>query len=307
MYPLRFVPLYKNLLWGGNRLCSYRALPKSGTFAESWEISDRQEGMSVVARGPLRGKTLFELVSLNKEKLLGKGRNWKRFPLLLKIIDAKEPLSVQVHPFVGPEAKNEGWIFLGEKPSSVFAGWKGKEWKTTGDEHKLVEALEKISVCRGDFLYIPGGVVHSIGKSSFLLEVQNNANTCYRLYDWKRRDAAGVERPLQIEEAISCIDWKKKALHIPSKDFGKFRCEHFSLCPFSFSKNVSERVDPSSFLLFFFEEGEGTIRTEEGEDSYSPMTTFLIAADSKEVFFQPNFPTRGFKITLPLEEKRTSG
>lgn len=209
MEPILLEPAYQNYVWGGNRIPSYfqRALPE-GRYAESWEVSDRLEGMSLIANGASKGMTL-------KEYLQG-----KKFPLLIKIIDAKENLSVQIHPdeqaairFNG-EPKTEMWIAL--ERSTVYAGMQDGVTKTDFLEaikHNSVDSLlRKFVLEKGEAIFIPAGLVHAICGDSLLLEVQQNSNTTYRLYDWGR-----VGRALHLEEGLSCIHWdRQKPTVIPA-------------------------------------------------------------------------------------------
>ena len=217
MYPIRFEPIYQTYVWGGDRISQRYgrdiALPR---VAESWEISDREDGMSVVANGAFKGKTIHQLVEELGEDLLGLGQTMKRFPVLCKIIDAKENLSIQVHPdettapkFKG-ESKDEMWVMLDE--GSVLAGMKPetdeKALKKAIEKEKAEELLEKYDLKKGDAVNIPGGRVHAICAGALLYEVQQNSNTTYRLYDW------GRPRELHLKEGLASIRWDDKS---PSK------------------------------------------------------------------------------------------
>lgn len=218
MYPIRLDPAYQHYVWGGERIQSYfhREIAP-GRYAESWEVSDRNEGMSVVANGPWKGKTLNDILLIGKEKIVGKGKSWDPFPLLLKVIDSKEHLSLQVHPDeeasqrLGGQSKSEMWIAL--EKSSVYVGLK--EGVTRADfiqgidEGKVEHLLRKIDLEKGESIYIPAGQVHSICAGALLLEVQQNSNTTYRLYDWGRKG-----RELHLEAGLSSINFEKSQ---PSK------------------------------------------------------------------------------------------
>jgi mannose-6-phosphate isomerase len=214
MYPILFEPIYQDYIWGGDKMAKHlgRVVDKE-RIAESWEVSDRADAMSVVANGPWKGKSLNELVAEQGEKLLGVGRSFQRFPLLLKIIDAKEPLSIQVHPDelvaadLNGEPKTEMWVALDS--ALVYAGLAKesnpqqflKDLKTKHPE----DFLEKLSLKRGEAVYIPGGRIHAICAGSFLFEVQQNSNTTYRVHDWDRKG-----RELHLDKAMAAIHWNDK-------------------------------------------------------------------------------------------------
>ena len=219
-YPLLLQPIYKDYLWGGSRIArQYNRLETPEVCAESWEVTDRPEGMSVVTNGYLKGKSLGELVASMGEDLLGKQVQSSLFPLLIKIIDAKKALSVQVHPndanahLTGGEAKTEMWIVLDAAPgASIYAGLKpgvtAKEFELALSENRLeTVALASVPAVAGRAVYVPGGRVHAIGAGCLLLEVQQNSNTTYRVYDWGRVDSDGNPRELHLEQALKVIDW----------------------------------------------------------------------------------------------------
>ena len=219
LQPLKLVPTYKDYLWGGDRIPRHfgRALPP-GIYAESWEVSDRPEGMSVVSEGPFVGRTLAELVRTHGEDLLGRGVAADRFPLLVKLIDAKQALSVQVHPNdasaaqFGGEAKTEMWYVLAADPGAfVYCGFKpGVDEAALRVALKaggVEDLLKRIPVAAGDAVFMPGGCVHAIGAGCLLYECQQNSNTTYRLYDFGRLGPDGKPRALHIEESIKVIDW----------------------------------------------------------------------------------------------------
>lgn len=201
----RLVPSYQNYVWGGNRIPHHfgRTLPE-GRYAESWEVSDRTEGMSRIENGP----TFQELI---KSGVLG--RTWEKFPILVKIIDAKENLSVQIHPDeesairLKAEPKSEMWIAL--ERSSVYAGLQDgvteSDFLRALKKNELESLLKKFVLEKGEAINIPAGTIHAICGDSLLLEVQQNSNTTYRLYDWGR-----VGRELHLEAGLSCVHWERQ-------------------------------------------------------------------------------------------------
>lgn len=228
--PLRFHPVYQPYIWGGDKLRSHvgRMDTPSGIVAESWEISDREDGMSVVSEGPLAGKTLRELIEADSEGMLGSSASGGVFPLLIKVLDAAQTLSVQVHPNdetaakFGGEAKTETWYILEAEPDAcvycgVAPGVTAKKFRKAIKENQLEPLLKKIPVQAGDAIFVPGGRVHAIASGCLLLEVQQNSNTTYRIYDWGRVDDKGKGRELHIDQAlqVSILEEEEDALTPP--------------------------------------------------------------------------------------------
>ena len=181
LYPMLFHPVYKDYLWGGDRIRDYfkRDIP-SGIYAESWEISERDEGMSIVENGLYAGISFKKVIAHDPANILGSKREHDHFPLLIKILDAKEKLSVQVHPdeaaavTYGGEAKSEMWYLLGEEDTSVFCGLKKgvsrREFCQAIDEENVAALLRELPVSKGDAIYVPGGTVHAINAPSLILK-----------------------------------------------------------------------------------------------------------------------------------------
>ncbi|MCX7819291.1 MAG: class I mannose-6-phosphate isomerase [Kiritimatiellae bacterium] len=221
--PLRFQPVYQSYIWGGDRIAHKygRDLPP-GIYAESWEVSDRSEGMSVVAAGPLAGRTLRELMEADPIAMIGREAPGARFPLLVKLIDARERLSVQVHPDDataarwGGEPKTEAWYVLEAAPGAVlYAGLRPGTDRAALEEAvrtgRIEDLLNVVPVRAGDALFIPAGRVHALGAGILLLEVQQNSNTTYRLYDWGRVGHDGRPRETHVAQAIRAIRWHDTA------------------------------------------------------------------------------------------------
>jgi len=218
LYPLLFKPVYKDYLWGGNRIAhDYGRQGTPAICAESWEISDRPEGMSVVINGHLKGRTLRSLVEEFGPALLGTDSTETSFPLLIKLIDARKDLSVQVHPGTqhrgDGEPKTEMWYLLDAPPSSViYAGLKPgvtqeRFMDALSNQRLEQDALAAVPAKPGRAIFVPGGRVHAIGAGCLLLEIQQNSNTTYRVYDWNRTDEQGNPRQLHLEQALEVIDW----------------------------------------------------------------------------------------------------
>lgn len=221
MYPLRFDPIYKEKLWGGRRLADLpgRELPP-GRIGESWDIASHQHGTSAVARGPLKGMRLDELYQRDPAALVGSrhAAEFDRFPLLVKLIDAGDDLSVQVHPDdcyaelheAGDQGKSELWYVLAAEPGARII--YGLEPDTTKDsvrralaEGRLEECLREVPVLPGEMYEVPAGLVHALGRGVLVAEIQQNSDTTYRLYDWGRLDAQGQSRELHITKALDVM------------------------------------------------------------------------------------------------------
>lgn len=229
-YPLRFHAVYKDYIWGGRSLADLgKILPEGKRVAESWEISAHPHGVSVIANGPLAGIGLTDACRKLGQSLLGtrlSGKDLDRFPLLIKLIDAHDRLSVQVHPDddyagrheSGETGKNEMWYVVAAGPDArliagVRPGVDRAAFAAALAAGTCLDLLQEIPVKAGDALNIPSGLVHAIGKDLVICEIQQNADTTYRVFDYNRRDDSGQTRPLHIEKALDVIDFSR---HDPS-------------------------------------------------------------------------------------------
>ena len=242
--PIVFAPIYQERPWGGRALQEHygRHLRPGALIGEAWEVVDRPEAQSVVSEGTHTGTTLHSLWKEHRTAVFGETTTKsERFPLLIKLLDARETLSVQVHPprleagNNGAEPKNEWWYILEAEPgAAVYAGFK-KGVDRAALEHALktgeVESLlHRIPVKKGDSIYIPVGRCHAIGAGCLIAEVQQNSDTTYRIFDWNRVGLDGQARPLHIAESLACIDFSD---HEPSLDpplrQTAFGCEFFGV------------------------------------------------------------------------------
>jgi mannose-6-phosphate isomerase len=219
--PLAFEPIFIERMWGGRRLESefHKKLPPRKRIGESWEIVDRCEAQSVVAGGPLRGRTLHELWTQHRQEIFGDVPDTPRFPLLIKILDAQEKLSLQVHPpenvasRLGGEPKSEFWYVADADPDAeLFLGFREPITRDRFEEKlrygTVIDHVHRIAVQAGDAVFLPAGRVHAIGAGTLLIEIQQNSDTTYRAFDWNRTNpATGTKRDLHVEQAIQCIDF----------------------------------------------------------------------------------------------------
>lgn len=234
LYPLRFKPVYKDYIWGGRSLADLgKILPGTGIVAESWEISGHPNGPSIIANGPLAGRSLPDVVLSLGRTLLGSipsEHDLARFPLLIKLIDAHDQLSVQVHPDDnyarihehGEDGKNEMWYVVSARPGArlvagVRPGVKPECFLAAIKDGTCLDLLQSIPVKAGDVVNIPAGLVHAIGDGLVICEIQQNSDTTYRVYDYDRRDGEGKLRPLHIEKAMQVINFNSSgASHLIS-------------------------------------------------------------------------------------------
>ena len=219
--PLTFRPIFMERIWGGRKLAELfgKKLPANKRIGESWEIVDRPEAQSVVARGPRKGKTLHELWKEGRSLIFGEVPNAPRFPLLIKLLDAHEKLSLQVHPpeqvarKLGGEPKTEFWYVAAADPGAELLLGFCKPSTRVQFENALREGtaadyVHKIRVKPGDAAFLPAGRLHAVSAGNLLIEVQQNSDTTYRVFDWNRRDDSGQPRQLHVKQAMASIDFK---------------------------------------------------------------------------------------------------
>jgi mannose-6-phosphate isomerase len=224
-HPLTFAPILKSRIWGGTRIasCLGREIPPNQqSVGESWELCDRADDQSRVNHGPHLGTTLNDLWENHRQTVFGKSAHTnpsKRFPLLFKILDATDTLSVQVHPpthlcqLLKGEPKTEAWHLLDATPNAcIYAGFSRPELCQEIFQYHLKEGtveslLHRIPVRTGDTFFIPSGRCHAIGAGCLIAEIQQNSDTTYRLFDWNRTDSEGQPRELHVDQALACIDF----------------------------------------------------------------------------------------------------
>ncbi|MCX6901965.1 MAG: class I mannose-6-phosphate isomerase [Verrucomicrobia bacterium] len=219
---MTFHPIVKERIWGGRNLerLYQRPLPPGTLIGESWEISDRPEGVSVIANGPLGGRSLRWLMEEHGKEVLGEAPAAAngRFPLLVKILDAQEKLSLQVHPpaavagQLGGEPKTEMWYIAEAAPQAeLFAGLKRgvtrDEFERRVRDGTVADCFHRLPVRTGDAMFLPSGRVHAIGAGLVIFEIQQNSDTTYRVFDWNRVGQDGQPRELHIPQALASLDF----------------------------------------------------------------------------------------------------
>jgi mannose-6-phosphate isomerase len=306
---MKFKPVYKDYIWGGRRLADRygRDIP-GGRCAESWEISAHPDGPSVVASGPLAGRSLSELARDFPAELLGTKYVGQPFPLLIKLIDAEQDLSVQVHPhdenahLTGGQPKTEAWYILDCQPGAqLIAGLAegvDREALREALPTAAVEALlRRIPVAPGDTVYMPGGRVHAICAGELILEVQQSSNTTYRLYDWGRRDSEGNPRELHIEQGLQVIRRDDDTAPKPAPELlmeaaGKrvtrlLRSPYFEIRRLELATGIDQSSAGESFTALFCERGTAEIGWSGGSAELACGGSALIPAGLTEYSLAP--------------------
>lgn len=270
MYTLKLKPALKDYLWGGTRLkTEYKMESDLEKVAEAWVLSTHKDGPSVVLNGELCGKTLTEAVEIFGADCLGEnGKKFSYFPILIKLIDARDDLSVQVHPndeyalkVEGEYGKTEMWYIVDcEEGAALYYGFKEEiskeEFRKKIADNTITDVLNRVPVKKGDVFFIPSGTIHAIGRGILIAEIQQNSNTTYRVSDYGRLGADGKPRPLHIDKAVEVTNLTPPP---ESKDLSAgtlAECEYFKVRLFSTDKQKEIEVDNTSFTSILCLEGE---------------------------------------------------
>ena len=301
-----FEPLLKQTLWGGDKIIPFKHLGVSlDHVGESWEISGVSGSETIVANGPDKGKSLNQLVKEQKGQLLGK-ENYEHFgnefPLLIKFIDARQDLSIQVHPndevasrHGKGHGKTEMWYCL-ECQEKAFL-YNGLKEQITPDEYvrrvsdgTITDVLAHHSISEGDVFFIPAGRIHSIGAGCFVTEIQQTSDVTYRIYDFKRKDKNGNFRELHTKEAAESIDYHVlpdyRTAYEPKQNEGiqVVSCPHFTTAVYDLTEPMTlDYSDLDSFVILIAVKGAGTIICEGEEQPFRMGDTILLPATTKEV------------------------
>lgn len=307
MQPIKFNPLLVQTLWGGEKIIPFKHLNSDLTqVGESWEISGVKGNETVVSEGEFKGKKLNELVDELKGKLVGEA-NYKRFgndfPLLIKFIDARQELSIQVHPTDELaqkrgklRGKTEMWYIMdSDENAKLRAGMKEKitpeQYKQMVEDDTITEAIAEYKVKEGDCFFLPAGRIHSIGTGCFLAEIQQTSDVTYRIYDFKRKDKDGNYRELHTEEAAECIDYNVepnyRTEYTPVKNEGValVECPYFTTAVYDLNKPMTlDYSELDSFVIFIGLKGSGEITDNEGNTTtLCEGETILFPATTNEI------------------------
>ncbi len=279
--PLFFEPLYRERVWGGRALETKlgRALPGEGPIGESWEIVDRPDAGSVVRSGELRGKTLREIIETRTAEILGPGYEPARpFPILVKWLDCRERLSLQVHPpaEVAPrwngEPKTENWFVADAEPGAgLLVGLKPgvtrERFEAALQAEQLEKCVHRVEVARGDSLFVPSGRLHAIDGGNLILEIQQNSDTTYRVYDWGRTGLDGKKRELHVEQSLACIDFddvEPEPLRASAEDRVLADCGEFRIRQVRLGPDRADLVFPAGKDVALLHAIEGEVRERGG-------------------------------------------
>lgn len=317
MKPLKFNALLKSTLWGGDKIIPFKNLDiQQENVGESWEISGVKDNETIVADGPYAGKKLNELVEELKGKLVGED-NYQRFgnefPLLIKFIDARQDLSIQVHPtdeiakMQGKErGKTEMWYLMdSDKDATLLCGLKKKitpeEYAQMVENDTIVDAIDRYEVKEGDCFFLPAGRIHAIGTGCFLAEIQQTSDVTYRIYDFKRKDKNGNYRQLHTKEAAECINYNVESNYrteyTPVKNQGVslVQCPYFNTAVYDLDEPMTiDYSELDSFVILIGLKGNATITDNEGntftlqagESVLVPATTETLKVDGNIKFLE---------------------
>ncbi|UJH68039.1 type I phosphomannose isomerase catalytic subunit [Allomuricauda sp. SCSIO 65647] len=305
-YPLKFIPILKERLWGGTKLKDVLGKPiESQLTGESWELSAVKGDVSIVSEGELEGKSLQELIDQDPESLMGKsvyGRFGNEFPILIKFIDAKQDLSIQLHPNdrLAKErhdsfGKTEMWYIMDADPGAqLIVGFnrdvEKEEYVLSLKENTLLDLLNYETVAEGHTFFINTGKIHAIGAGVLLAEIQQTSDITYRVFDFNRRDKNGQLRELHTDLAVDAIDYQKKddfkvAYEKKENEVnGMVDCPYFKTNFLSLDKAMHQNLDNrDSFTIFMCVSGMATITNEKGSATLRKGETVLLAASSQYV------------------------
>ncbi len=304
---LKFDPIFKSVIWGGKRIAEYKGIASQGDhIGESWELSPMKGHESVVSQGTYKGATLPSLIAEHGNEIMGERLMKKydgKFPLLVKLIDSSDDLSVQVHPDDALAAKRhdslgktEMWYSIAPAEGAyLYAGFSkhidAAEFRRQVAENEIIPSLHKYFTNAGDVFFLPAGRVHSIGRGNFVLEIQEASDITYRIYDYDRRDAQGNPRQLHVEESVDAIDFDD-TVDLPAQNELGVVGELRTLADCSYFKTEVARVDGAmtvalaardSFTILVATAGELTVKSADGEISLRQGETALVPASTAEI------------------------
>lgn len=312
MYPLKFQPILKSVLWGGERIIPFKHLSvQQSNVGESWEISDVPGNVSIVSNGTLAGQSLSQLLETYKGQLVGES-NYQRFgntfPLLIKFIDANDDLSIQVHPddelaqkrhqsmgktemwYVIDNSKGKARLRSGLKQALTPEAYAAKVADNT-----ICDALQEYQVQPGDVYFLPAGRIHSIGSGCFIAEIQQTSNITYRIYDFNRKDKDGHTRELHTELAKDAIDYTVKDDYrtvyqpLQNEPVEVVRCDYFTTSVYDLTEEMTaDYSELDSFVIYICIEGACQLIDDQGNAlSMQAGESVLLPASTKDVHIRP--------------------
>ncbi len=311
MYPLKFEPILKTIVWGGEKIAPYKGIETTQShIGESWELSGVAGNESIVSEGPLKGRSIASLVKEYKGELVGKHvyeNTADEFPLLIKFIDAQKDLSIQVHPndelaaerHNGSKGKTEMWYVVAADPGAhLLAGLKEKitpeEYAAKVADGSITDVLASYDVRPGDVFFLPAGRIHAICSGCFIAEIQQTSDITYRIFDYNRPGLDGKPRQLHTEQAKDAIDYTVypdyRTEYSPeeNEEVELVNCRYFTTSVYDlslpFAKDLSS-ID--SFMVVMCLSGEGSMEVDGEEVSLRQGETVLIPASADDVCFIP--------------------
>jgi mannose-6-phosphate isomerase len=311
LYPIKFEPFLKDKIWGGNSLAKNwgKKADLSRLIGESWELSAVQENLSIISNGFLAGNNIEEIIEVYMGDITGDAvfeKYGNEFPLLIKLIEAKQDLSVQVHPNDkiararhNAYGKTEMWYILESEPSAkIYSGFTHPVTKEIFNnllsEGKIIELLNAESAKYGDVFFTPAGRIHAIGAGTVLVEIQQTSDVTYRIFDWNRKDNKGKSRDLHIDLALDAIDYDATGKCKIIKELTPDKTENLVNCPY-FYTNILQfgsliRKDFNiidSFIIYICISGEFIIHWDNGAEIVKKGETVLLPAIIKDVVLEP--------------------
>jgi mannose-6-phosphate isomerase len=283
VYPLKFKPIFKQRIWGGQKLREYfgKDIPADEKVGESWELADLPRDKSIITNGPLNGTNINQAITKYPQEITG-NKNFKgNFPLLIKYLDAEDVLSVQVHPDEETcrrtgkgDPKTECWYIIKAAPGAVI--YKGVKKDVTKEQFaeaikngSAAELLNKIEVRQGQCHFLPSGTAHAIGAGLLISEIQRPSDTTYRVFDWNRVDENGKARQLHIEDALESIHFGEDADELPVTTVGRLvECEYFIIDKGHQTKGCERLESAGQMKVVMITSGAGRFKTE-GQESIS--------------------------------------
>ena len=303
LYPLQFQPILKDRIWGGTKLKTYLNKPiTSEITGESWEISTVDNDVSVIANGFHEGKSLNELINEFPEAVLGTKvykQFGKQFPLLFKYLDAREDLSIQVHPHdeLAKErhssfGKTEMWyVMQADDDARLIVGFKEKsspeEYLKSLEDKTIIDILDTKNVKKGDVFFLETGTVHAIGAGTVIAEIQQTSDITYRIYDFDRVDASGNTRELHVDLALEAINYEvvnaeKNYLKVENESNEIVNCKYFTTNFIPLDGNLTVAKNNESFTVYMCVEGSFELNYEKDVYAYKIGDSILIPAKMKE-------------------------
>ena len=295
--PLSFRPCYQSVVWGGRRMEQWRDDLPEGPIGESWDISQQERGMSVVAEGPLSERTLASLMEEAGAELVGSVYDGGDFPLLIKLLDARQRLSVQVHPDdelaqrfkVGQRGKTECWYIIGDG-GELFQGTKpgmdAEQFRVAISSNEVEPCLNRFETTDGEFYFMPARTLHALGTNTLLYEIQQSCDCTFRVYDWGRMGLDGKPRQLHIEESLATIDFDGGEVGARPGETSEHAlggtvrtlvdCPYFSVEERQASATGGGDTERCSVVICL--SGSGTLKTEGGALTMQPMRSYLVPA-----------------------------